>query len=170
MGKRVKEIDDNDVEKPAVKKLSSSNPADGSSSRNADNGNKKSSRNADNGESSQTVISYDDDEEEFDFPDASDNQGDPTPSWGDGVPHKIWFRIRSYRWIATPYGTSMLVVLEGEDRSLREVWSTPMIAQSIQMKSSTKGFGKSVYIKTLELKESKKDPGRSYFNYITKVQ
>ena len=63
----------------------------------------------------------------------------------------------------------MLVVLEGEDRSLREVWSTPMIAQSIQMKSSTKESGKSVYIKTLELKESKKG-GRSYFNYVTKVQ
>ena len=175
--------DDNDVEKPpAVKKLSSSNSADSSSSRNADNdGNKKSivkglssssdpaSRNAINGES-QALNSYEDDGEEFDFPDASDNQGDPTPSWGDGVPHKIWFRIRSYRWINTPYGTTMLVVLEGEDGSLREVWSTPMIAQSIQMKSSTKGNGKSVYIKTLELKESKKDPGRSYFNFVTKVQ
>ena len=187
MGKRVKEMpgeDDNDVEKPVVKKLSSSsNAADSSSSspKKADNdGNRKpvikklsasssnpTSKNVDNGE---TLNSYEDDAEEVDFPKASDNQGDPTPSWGDGVPHKIWFRIRSYRWIDTPYGTTMLVVLEGEDGSLREVWSTPMIAQSIQMKSSTKESGKSVYIKTLELKESKKDPGRSYFNFVTKVQ
>ena len=160
MGKRVKEMpgeDDNDVEKPVVKKVSSS-----SSSSDAADSASSSPKKADN--------DYEDNAEKVHFPKASDNQGDPTPSWGDGVPHRIWFRIRSYRWIDTPYGTTMLVVLEGEDGSLREVWSTPMIAQSIQMKSSTKDSGKSVYIKTLELKESKKDPGRSYFNFVTKVQ
>ena len=85
---------DDNAEKPVVKKLSSS-----SSSSNPTN---DSSRDADNGDimSQAETISYgsiDNEEEQFDFPDADDNQGDPTPSWGDGVPHKIWFRVQSYR-------------------------------------------------------------------------
>ena len=104
------------------------------------------------------------------FPEEDDDVGDVTPSWGEGITFNMWFKVRSFRWMKTPFGKSMLVILEGMDKSIREVWTTPTIAETIMMRDSMKTLGQSVYVKTLGRKNSLSEPGRTYFNFITKTK
>ena len=110
------------------------------------------------------------------FPDddreGESNQGEDPVPWRD-VPQNNWLRILNHRDVNTENGVVKILNLLHRDGTAYKVWATSTLSKAIDetLKNREIEFENStppptdLYVKSLGKKASKKNPGRSYYNF-----
>ena len=87
------------------------------------------------------------------FPDADDFVGDKGLSWST-IPHKVWFRIKSYKFINTTLCRQMILKLVKSDFPVTELFATPLIEEQVRVRIATKEPDQALFLLVRGLKPS----------------